>query len=67
MAIVLTSLIGCKISEEEKIKDANEAAADHNVIVIDSCEYVTFRTYGGTVGFSHKGNCKYCRAWAEKH
>jgi hypothetical protein len=35
------------------------------VVTIDSCEYITFSTFNGYKGITHKGNCKYCREWAE--
>lgn len=36
-------------------------------MVVDSCEYLYAYTGKSNFILTHKGNCKYCRAWAEKH
>lgn len=59
-------LCGCETKEDIKNR-ADTKANDVLITEIDSCEYLTFRTYEGSIVFTHKGNCKYCRAWAEKH
>lgn len=64
--LVAVFLCGC-VDQEQKVRDAKYQAENNPVIIIDSCEYLTYRTYGGASELTHKGNCKYCRAWAEKH
>ena len=40
--------------------DINDRPLGSGVIVVDSCEYVTWSSgYGG--GICHKGNCKFCK------
>jgi hypothetical protein len=57
--LVALFLIGC-IDEQQKLEDAQYQARNNPVIIIDSCEYLTYRTYGGASEFTHKGNCKFC-------
>ena len=33
----------------------------------DSCEYLVTQYYSANAALAHKGNCKFCRARAEKH
>lgn len=56
--------VGCR-GKKEKIKDFEKAST----IVIDSCEYLVCKSPKEDFGWvmTHKGNCKFCRAWAEKH
>ena len=50
------------ISEERKtIINDNSGVVDYSIIVIDGCEYIFGRDYGGYNGgyfLTHKGNCK---------
>lgn len=39
--------------------DTKPDIAGMKTVVIDSCEYIQFRTYGAKE-IAHKGNCKYC-------
>ena len=32
----------------------------HNIVVIDSCEYIRCNTYFFHKVYVHKGNCKFC-------
>lgn len=56
-----------EVTAEERYK-ARVTRESKNVMIteIDSCEYLTFYTYGGALVFTHKGNCKYCRAWIKR-
>lgn len=36
------------------------------VVIRDSCEYLCYESYGGLDEYTHKGDCKNCRAWYEK-
>lgn len=59
-------LCGCSTrGVKERLKDFENA----NTIVIDSCEYLVSKSPIEDFGWvmTHKGNCKFCRAWAEKH
>lgn len=43
--------------------------SDHNVVEIDSCEYVLITISTGTKNYSdiiHKGNCKFCEKRQKK-
>lgn len=69
-AICLLSAVflcgGCSMrGEKERAKDF----LNSTTIVIDSCEYLVSKSPAEDVGWimTHKGNCKFCRAWAEKH
>jgi len=39
----------------------------YNVIVIDSCEYIQYRTSYSYLEVTHKGNCKFCAERAKKN
>lgn len=53
-------------ADEEYVYSVRRTAYDKlkvSVIEIDSCEYVVCKTkqgYGGGVGITHKGNCRFC-------
>jgi len=57
--IIISILFGCS-TKETKIRDANILVNDNPIIVFDSCEYITWKSYGGTTNITHKGNCKLC-------
>ncbi len=38
---------------------------DVNVVIVDSCEYL-YCGYGNYQMFTHKGNCRYCKARQNK-
>lgn len=66
-------LWGCHIKQDREVTaeeryKARVTRESKNVMIteIDSCEYLTFYTYGGALVFTHKGNCKYCRAWIKR-
>ena len=50
LALTAMMMAGCK---ESGIVNPHK----YNVVVMDSCEYIT---YHEAVGFQHKGNCKFC-------
>lgn len=39
-------------------KMSERALANPEVVVVEGCEYLKIRGYGGTYSLSHKGNCK---------
>ena len=41
-------------------------ATNLKTVVVDSCEYLQYRTYGGYCAVTHKGNCKYCAERARR-
>lgn len=51
-------LVSC--NEKSKTDSLNEYFDERNIVVIDSCEYFTYRTYGFSTEITHKGNCKFC-------
>lgn len=52
--IVCVSLLSCGNYDDSfgQLKNAK-------IVVIDSCEYIQFHTYGNEA-ITHKGNCKFC-------
>ena len=52
---------GCKNTEQKK-EQALRYFNENPIVVMDSCEYLTWITYGGTTNYTHKGNCKFCIA-----
>jgi hypothetical protein len=40
--------------------------SDNPTVVIDSCEYITFKNGSAEYAMVHKGNCVFCRAWVEQ-
>lgn len=34
---------------------------DKKIVIIDTCEYIQYRTYSGYFDVTHKGNCKHCQ------
>jgi len=57
--IIISSFCSCTNYEQKKVK-AENTLQDEPIIVFDSCEYITYRTYGGSTNITHKGNCKFC-------
>jgi hypothetical protein len=50
---------GCESKEDVKQR-AEQSTNDISIIEYDSCEYLIFKTYGGSIVYTHKGNCKFC-------
>lgn len=71
--LILTALIiaGCdnisnEIKEAEKVQQARNTAIQewHNqVVIIDSCEYISEEMRGL---IEHKGNCRFCKERRQK-
>lgn len=53
LALAAVMMVGC--DNRERIEIDGE-----DVVIIDSCEYFVFSTYTD-VGYSHKGNCRFCQ------
>lgn len=65
--VLLVAVIFCGCESKEEIKErAERKVNDIFIIEYDSCEYLTFRTYGGSIVYTHKGNCKYCEERSKK-
>ena len=65
-------LVSCSTSEEyqnvrklQGIRAGKYIEKNYQVIVIDSCEYITAYAWGEGY-LAHKGNCKFCKARKEK-
>ncbi len=63
MAIVSSILyftlnVDYKIARSRSLSEP-EVKIKYNIIVVDSCEYISFSGGSSTWG-SHKGNCKFC-------
>jgi hypothetical protein len=43
---------------EHQVKTVTDL--EHNIAIIDGCEYVTVSFTPNMFGLSHKGNCKFC-------
>ena len=60
LTLIAMMMVGCESdtpinsSKEDRYRKDNEV-----FYVIDSCEYINRRVYGGEV-LVHKGNCKFC-------
>jgi hypothetical protein len=39
----------------------------YDEVIIDGCEYLTFKSYGPNNGLAHKGDCKQCRKWMKEN
>jgi len=51
-------MCGCVQKEEDGSLKLNTGLLNEShVVIIDSCEYIS---YNGGYGLAHKGNCKYC-------
>ena len=60
-SVMLVAVIFCGCESKEEIKQrADQKVNDIFITEYDSCEYLTFRTYGGSIMYTHKGNCKFC-------
>lgn len=57
---------GCERMKTTK-KNIIQGGLDNcKVVIRDSCEYLWYETYGSSDEYTHKGDCKNCRAWYEK-
>ena len=62
IAVLMASCTDMSIPEP----DINDNPLGSDIIVVDSCEYVTWSSgYGG--GICHKGNCKFCKQRKENN
>ena len=51
-------MCGCVQKEEDGSLKLNTGLLNEShVVIIDSCEYIS---YNGGYGLAHKGNCKFC-------
>ena len=56
--LVVLTLFSCSQENEDTIDFYNDSSAKNlSVVVIDSCEYIQYRTYM-YYAITHKGNCK---------
>lgn len=60
LALTALMMVGCE--NERPIKNVGVA----NVVIIDSCEYISSFTYYGFCVYSHKGNCRFCKERRQK-
>lgn len=44
----------------DRIYNQDSEEFKYKVIVLDSCEYIMYRTANGYLEITHKGNCKFC-------
>lgn len=59
LIIILSIVVASCLDDKTINKNISE---NSNIVIIDSCEYLKFRTYGGDYVGTHKGNCKFCTA-----
>lgn len=52
---------GC-MNTEQKEAQAKRNFNENPIVVLYSCEYLTWMGYGGLTNYTHKGNCKFCIA-----
>ena len=57
ITIILTVLLLSSCEKKEKNKE--NYVDGFNIIVVDSCEYIT-RSFSNCCIMGHKGNCRYC-------
>jgi hypothetical protein len=58
LSVLAFVMCGCVQKEEDGSLKLNTGGLYENrVVIIDSCEYIS---YNGGYGLAHKGNCKYC-------
>ena len=51
-------MCGCvQKNEDGSLKLNTGVLTESHVVIIDSCEYIS---YNGGYGLAHKGNCKFC-------
>ena len=51
-------MCGCvQKNEDGSLKLNTGGLYGNRIVIIDSCEYIS---YNGGYGLAHKGNCKYC-------
>lgn len=59
LAVATFLMMGCEYKTVSEIKEAKRLDR-FNIVVIDSCEYVS-KSIGGYNGIlAHKGNCRFC-------
>lgn len=67
LALTVLMMLGCdKIKEVEKAQQTKNTTIRewHNqVVIIDSCEYISEETRGLV---EHKGNCRFCKERRQK-
>ena len=66
LALTALMMVGCdgiKIKEQKQIKEPPVSEWHNQVIVIDSCEYISEETRGLV---EHKGNCRFCKERRQK-
>lgn len=71
LLVILSSCYsGRESSGDSKLNQFQSVANDHHydknlcvvsIKTIDSCEYIVWEGSHGEVGFTHKGNCSWCR------
>ena len=54
--VISTTLLSCS---NGIIKEKDNDIKEMKIVVIDSCEYIQYRTYAYS-SITHKGNCKFC-------
>lgn len=59
-ALVIFVLSSCESKEDFARKAVRHSDEDVAIAEIDNCQYLVWRTYGGAINYTHKGNCKYC-------
>ena len=66
LALTALMMVGCdeiKIKEHKQIKEPPVSEWHNQVVVIDSCEYISEETRGLV---EHKGNCRFCKERRQK-
>ena len=68
LALTALMVVGCDNETDTEIEE-QKCLNGFNIIVIDSCEYLKKREYGGYSGWgflAHKGNCRFCKERRQK-
>ena len=66
LSLTALMILGCdeiKIKKHEQIKERPVSEWNNQVVVIDSCEYISEETRGLV---EHKGNCRFCKERRQK-
>ncbi len=66
LALTTLMMVGCdeiKIKEHKQIKERPVSEWDNQVVIIDSCEYISEEMRGL---IEHKGNCRFCQERRQK-
>ena len=66
LALTTLMMVGCdeiKIKEHKQIKERPASEWDNQVVIIDSCEYISEEMRGL---IEHKGNCRFCQERRQK-